>query len=257
MAAICIGAGSWAAAAAEELAAREWTKGEEPALPYRWHQPATLEAGRKYPLVLFLHGAGERGSDNQAQLKHGVRAILRWAQAESQPCFLLAPQCPPDLWWCDIDRTTWRPAAAGNPNPVMRRVIALLDDTLATQPVDPARVYLTGISMGGYGSWWLLGHAPEKIAAAVPVCGGGDPATAPRFKDVPLWVFHGDADPVVPPRTSREMVAALKKAGGKPQLTEYPGVGHDSWTATYDNPEVLRWLFAQRKPAGATPAEAK
>jgi predicted peptidase len=129
----------------------------------------------------------------------------------------------------------------------------LVEETLAKQPVDPARVYVTGISMGGFGTWYLLGWQPQKIAAAIPVCGGGDPANADRFKDVPLWVFHGGADPVVAPRCSREMVAAVEKAGGTPKFTEYPEVGHDSWTATYADDKVLRWLFDQRKPM-AVPA---
>lgn len=252
MAAICVCAGSWAAAEGP-WEAREWKPGEGPALPYRWHQPASPEAGRNYPLVLFLHGAGERGNDNRAQLKHGVSALLQWSEANGEPCFVLVPQCPADSWWCDIDRGSWRPQAAGNPNPVMRAVSALVDDTLAKQAVDPARFYVTGISMGGFGTWYMLGWQPGKIAAAIPVCGGGDPAAAPRFKEVPLWVFHGGADPVVPPRCSREMVAALEQAGGKPKFTEYPGVGHDSWTATYADAKVLRWLFDQRKPAAAPP----
>lgn len=243
----CVCTGTLAAAAGPGLEAREWKQGEAPPLPYRWHQPAAIETGKQYPLVLFLHGAGERGTDNTAQLKHGVSSILKWSESNGEPCFLVVPQCPADAWWCDIDRQTWRPAVAGNPNKVMRKVAALLADTVAKHPVDPARVYVTGISMGGFGSWYLLGWMPEKIAAAMPVCGGGDPTTAARFKDVPLWVFHGGADDVVPPRASREMVAALEQAGGKPKYTEYPGVKHDSWTATYADEKVLRWLFDQRK----------
>lgn len=247
-------AGSLAAAATDPVA-KEWQKGDTPPLPYRWHQPGSPEAGKHYPLVLFLHGAGERGTDNAAQLKHGVRDILRWSDANQQPCFLLAPQCPADRWWCDIDRETWQPAKTGNPNPVMQQVLALLDDILANHPVDPDRIYVTGISMGGFGTWSLLAAIPERIAAAIPICGGGNPDSAPRFQQVPLWVFHGIADDVVPVRTSRVMIEALQKAGAAPKFTEYPDVRHDSWTQTYRNPEVLRWLFDQRKPSPASPPD--
>jgi predicted peptidase len=122
-----------------------------------------------------------------------------------------------------------------------------LDAVTAGQPVDPARFYVTGISLGGYGTWFLLATMPERIAAAVPVCGGGDPARAAVFKEVPLWVFHGARDPAVPPAASRRMVEALRQAGGQPKFTEYPDLQHDSWTRTYRNPEVLAWLFAQRR----------
>ena len=240
-------AGSLASAGTEIPAAKEWNQGEPPPLPYRWHTPETIEPGRKYPLVLFLHGAGERGSDNTAQLKHGVTPILDWSRDHNQPCFLLAPQCPPEAWWCDIDHQTWLPVKTGNPNAVMRKVIALLADTAAQFPVDPARLYVTGLSMGGYGTWFLLESMPERLAAAIPICGGGNPAAAAHFKEVPVWVFHGGADDVVPPSASRAMVEAVQHAGGKPKFTDYPGVKHDSWSATYRDDAVLRWLFDQHK----------
>jgi predicted peptidase len=126
-------------------------------------------------------------------------------------------------------------------------VLALAAETMRNQPVDPKRFYVTGISMGAFGTWDLLGRAQEKFAAAVPICGGGDPALAGKFKDVPIWAFHGEADPTIPVRTTREMIAALEKAGGKPKATYYPDVPHDSWTQTYSNPEVIRWMFDQRR----------
>ncbi|MCU0782029.1 MAG: prolyl oligopeptidase family serine peptidase [Akkermansiaceae bacterium] len=231
-------------AAAQEPQPKQWTMPNHPPLPYRWSAPAKMEPDATYPLVLFLHGAGERGSDNTAQLKHGVRAILKAAEKLNQPCFLIAPQCPPDRWW-----TPRGPRANDqhhNQAP-LDAVIALVTDTLKRHPVDPARVYVTGLSMGGYGTWHLLASQPDLFAAAIPICGGGDPGKAVSFKAVPIWAFHGEADPVVPVKTTREMIAALEQAGGKPKATYYPGVAHDSWTATYDNTEVLKWLFAQRK----------
>lgn len=216
-------------------------------LPYRWHAPATVEPGARYPLVLFLHGAGERGRDNRAQLKHGIGDILKWCEENRQPCFLLAPQCPADEWWAPIDRETMGAIPGAKPTAPMQRVIRLLDEVTVGQPVDPARFYVTGISMGGYGTWFLLATMPERIAAAAPVCGGGDPARATAFKAVPLWVFHGARDEVVPPAASRRMIEAIQQAGGQPKFTEYPDLQHDSWTRTYRNPEVLAWLFAQRR----------
>jgi predicted peptidase len=234
-------------ALAAEPEAREWKAPDGTVVKYRWSAPETLEPGKTYPLVLFLHGAGERGDDNKAQLKHGVIPILDGAKKLNEPCFLLAPQCPADQWWAPINREHMRLLAAGAPNPLLESVLALVDETMKTQPVDAKRFYVTGISMGGYATWDLLGRVPGKITAAVPICGGGDPSLAEKFKDVPLHAFHGEADPVVPVRTTREMIAALEKAGGNPKATYYPGVQHDSWTQTYNDPEVIRWMFGQKQ----------
>lgn len=235
------------AAHGAELEAREWKDAAGTTVLHRFHAPASVEPGKSYPLVLFLHGAGERGADNTAQLKHGVLPILAGAEKIDQPCFLIAPQCPQGRWWAPINRETMRPSEPGQPNTLLDAVLALVAETAKTHPLDPLRIYVTGISMGGYATWDLLARAPDRFAAAVPVCGGGDPEMAKRFSSVPLWAFHGDADPVVPVRTTVEMTTALEKAGGKPKLTIYPGVTHDSWTATYDNPELIRWMFDQRR----------
>ncbi len=228
--------------------ALEWKAPDGTVVHYRWHAPAKPEAGKTYPLVVFLHGAGERGDDNTAQLKHGVMPIIEGAEKLGEPCFLIAPQCPAGRWWSPIDEKTMRLSEAGKPNALLEAVLALVDRSIKEQAVDPRRVYVTGISMGGYATWDLLVRAHGKIAAAVPICGGGDPSLAAGYKDIPIRAFHGDADSVVPPRTTREMIEALETAGGTPQATFYPGVGHDSWTATYANPEVIRWMFDQKKP---------
>ena len=227
--------------------AREWTAPNGSVVKYRWSAPATLEPGKTYPLVLFLHGAGERGTDNSAQLKHGVTPILEGADKLQQPCFLIAPQCPTDRWWAPIHHDTMRLSEADKPNALLESVLALVDDTMKKQPVDAKRFYVTGLSMGGFATWDLLGRAPGRIAAAVPICGGGDPSRVGLFKDIPIHAFHGEADPVVPVRTTQEMIGALEKAGGKPEVTYYPGVGHDSWTRAYNDPELLRWMFGQRQ----------
>jgi predicted peptidase len=226
--------------------AREWTTADGTVVKYRWSAPETMVAGKTYPLVLFLHGAGERGADNSAQLKHGVLPLLEGAHKLGESCFMIAPQCPADLWWAPINRETMRLSAPDQPNALLDAVLALVEEVKKNQPIDPQRFYVTGLSMGGYATWDLLGRVPERIAAAVPICGGGDPALAGKFKDIPVWAFHGEADAVVPVRTTRDMIAAMEKAGGKPKSTFYPEVNHDSWTRTYQDPELIRWMFAQR-----------
>ena len=124
-----------------------------------------------------------------------------------------------------------------------------MDDIAAKYRVDKDRIYLTGLSMGGFGTWSLAAAHPERFAAIVPICGGGNPADAAKLKNLPIWVFHGAKDPVVPPERSESMVKAIKAAGGNVKLTVYPDAGHDAWTATYENPELYRWLFAQKRGA--------
>jgi predicted peptidase len=228
--------------------AREWKAADGTVVKYRWSAPAVQEPGKTYPLVLFLHGAGERGDDNKAQLKHGVIPIIEGAEKLGDACFLIAPQCPAGRWWSPINRGTMQLSEASKPNPLLEAVLALVDETRTKEPVDPKRFYVTGISMGGYATWDLLGRVPGKISAAIPICGGGDPFMVEEFKSVPLWAFHGDADPAVPVKTTLTMIDALAKAGGIPKMTIYPGVQHDSWTRTYNDPAVIRWLFSQHSP---------
>jgi len=185
------------------------------------------------PLVLFLHGAGERGADLNAVLRHGLPR--RIADGWRPPFAMLAPQCPADRWW--------------DPDPLAR----LLDAALARLPVDPARVYLTGLSMGGFGAWALATRYPERFAALVPVCGGGLPFFASRLRDVPVWAFHGARDEVVPLHYTTDMVEAVRCAGGEARLSVYPEAGHDAWTAAYDDEALWAWMLAQqRRPPNAT-----
>jgi predicted peptidase len=225
--------------------AREWKAADGSVIKYRWSAPEKIEPGKTYPLVLFLHGAGERGDDNKAQLKHGVIPIIKGAEKLGNPVFLIAPQCPRYQWWSAPAQDRTRLNAANQPNALLENVLALVTEVQKKHPVDPKRLHVTGISMGGFGTWDLMARAPGHIASAIPICGGGDPALARKFKDVPVWAFHGEADEVVPVQGTRSMIEALEKAGGKPKATYYPGVGHDSWTRTYDNPEVIRWLLEQ------------
>ena len=223
--------------------------GEPQRFRHRLLRPARPEPGRRYPVVLFLHGAGERGSDNTAQLKYLPRWMAEPAMQERHPCFLVAPQCRSDHTWVEVAWSDPRstPQAAA-PTTDLAAAIAALDAVLAAEPVDPDRVYLTGLSMGGYGSWDLAARAPERFAAVLPICGGGDEATAPRLVKLPIWAFHGSADRAVPVSRSRTMIEAVRAAGGAPKYTELEGVGHDAWTPAYRDPAVLDWLFAQRRP---------
>ena len=232
---------------AVDLSAETWTSPSGAKVIYRLAVPEKPEAGKTYPLVLFLHGAGERGTDNSSHLKHGVKPILKGAEKIHEPCFLIAPQCPPNQWWAEPNEAKRGLKAADQPNPTIEALLALVADFSKSHPVDPNRFYVTGISMGGFGTWDMVGRAPEKIAAAIPICGGGDPKLAEKFKDVPIWAFHGEADPVVPLAATTDMIDALKKAGGSPKVTVYPGVQHESWKPAYDDPELIRWLFDQKK----------
>jgi predicted peptidase len=216
---------------------------------YRLLRPATIAADARFPVILFLHGAGERGSDNERQLSHFPKWMAEAAQRSARPCFLVAPQCRKERSWSVLDWETKKAAALPDtPTTDMAAALAALDAVLAAEPAAaPDRVYVTGLSMGGYGSWDLAARMPERFAAVLPICGGGDEATANRLTALPIWCFHGEADPLVPVGLSRSMIAAIKAAGGTPIYSELPGVGHDSWTPAYRNPAVLDWLFAQRR----------
>lgn len=212
---------------------------------YRLLAPAAPVAGERYPLVLFLHGAGERGRDNDKQLKYLPTWLAEPALRDRHPCFLLAPQCREGERWVDVSWADTTSAPQGAPTTDLLAAVAAMQHVIAHEAVDPARIYLTGLSMGGFGTWDLAARQPERFAAILSICGGGDEATAPRLAKLPIWCFHGDADTVVPVERSRRMIEAVRAAGGNPKYSELPGVGHDSWTPAYRDPTVLDWLFAQ------------
>jgi predicted peptidase len=216
-------------------------------LPYRVLAPAKLDPAAKYPLVIFLHGAGERGSDNKKQLVHGMNDFASDEIMAKYPAFVIAPQCPEGQKWVDIDWSAESHQMPAKPSEAMASVFDLIDSYLKTKPIDPKRIYITGLSMGGYGTWDAIQRRPELFAAAVPICGGGDPILAKQIQVVPIWAFHGDKDEAVKVERSRQMIEALKDVGAEPKYTEYKGVGHDSWTKTYKDPAVYEWMFAQRK----------
>ncbi len=221
----------------DQLQAKIW-KSETGELPYREFSPK--KGKERYSLVLFLHGAGERGKDNRRQLAHGVPDFVSDSNQKERPCFLLAPQCPRGVWWAD--------------DKVYPLVLQLLKAKIDDPRVDPDRVYITGLSMGGYGTWHAIARDTELFAAAVPICGGGTTETAKllgnsRLARLPVWVFHGTADPTVKIQKSKIMIAALAKAGNTPKFTSYEGVGHNSWSRAYSDRQMHEWMFAQRRSA--------
>ena len=206
-------------------------------------------SGNNAPAVLlFLHGAGERGNDNQIQLKHCAADLVNFCETEKIKAVLLFPQCPQNVMWIEQSWSLPEHEMTLEPTPQLRHALELLDSVIEQEKCDPRRVYISGISMGGFGTWEALSRRPEFFAAAIPVCGGGDVAQAPKLKDIPIRVFHGSADSVVKVKRSRDMVAAIRAAGGtKISYTEYPGVDHNSWTAAYADHDNLRWLFSQSR----------
>jgi predicted peptidase len=190
---------------------------------------------KRWPLILFLHGSGERGNDLQLLRKHGIPRIVE--EQEDFPFIALSPQCPRDCWWSDH----------------IEALGQLIDEVISRHPIDTSRVYLTGLSMGGYGAWHLAMTYPQRFAALVPICGGGVCFTplADRLgalKDVPTWVFHGAQDTIVPLHESELMVEMLRTRGGNVRLTVYPDAPHDSWTRTYSDPRLYDWLLSQSRP---------
>jgi predicted peptidase len=221
-------------------------------MPYRLFVPRESNSSAKCPLVLFFHGSGERGDDNEKQLLYGVE---RFAKSDSQsryPCFVLAPQCPTHLgnqpiMWTGEREQMHLLKLAPEIAPPLRTALELVITIEEKFEVDVDRIYVTGISMGGFATWEALLRFPQKFAAAMPVCGGGDASYADRIKDVPVWAFHGANDPTVPVACSRLMIKTIEKAGGHPRYTEYPGVGHNSWDRAYAEPELLSWFFSQSR----------
>ena len=219
-------------------------------LLYRLWLPRHFDSAKRYPLILFLHGAGERGSDNEAQLKNDE--FMNLVADSTHPAILLAPQCPRDQWWSPIEFDPAKPQILPEkPTRPMRLTLELLQQIEQEFKIDPARRYVTGLSMGGYGTYDILVRKPGYFAAAVVVCGGGDTTRVGEMSDVAFWIFHGESDPVVPVQRARAMVRALKRAGARVRYTEYPGVGHNSWTRAYLEPELRPWLFRQSRPVAS------
>ena len=203
----------------------------------------------KPAILVFLHGIGERGDENLASIRLAVPDIVKQIKDAKQKVILLAPECPSSQLWAPLHRGGSGAKLTEKPAQALGLVPVLIQKKIEEFDADPDRVYITGLSMGGYGTWDLISrYGTDLFAAAMPCCGGGDPAQAEKMKDLPIWIFHGGADPTVPVMLSRRMYAALKEAGNDDVFyKEYPGVQHDCWTRTYQNPEVWKWLFSQKR----------
>ncbi len=234
---------------AARFEARVYSDASGEKLGYRLMKPKNYDAAKKYPLVLFLHGAGERGDNNVAQLKHGMKIFSSDEMQAKNPCFLVVPQVPTNQKWSDVNWSEMKNALPEKPSRNMRLAMEVLDAMQKEFSIDAGRIYITGISMGGYGTWDAISRWPDRFAAAIPICGGGDENQAAKMTKLPIWCFHGDKDGAVPVARSRNMIAAIKAAGGEPKYTEYPGVGHNSWDNAYADAALYDWLFAQKRPA--------
>jgi predicted peptidase len=193
--------------------------------------PHSYTGDKAFPLILFLHGKGESGSDGKKQATAGLGNHIRKVE-KTFPFITVFPQSQHESW-----------AAKSEDG---QRALAILEQVKKKFNVDPQRIYLSGLSMGGFGVWNMAAAHPDMWAAIVPICGGGNPNTADKIKDIPCWCFHGGADSVVPVKRSREMIDALKKAGGNPIYTEYPGVDHNSWDRAYSTEKLYTWLLQHK-----------
>ncbi|GCB33226.1 dienelactone hydrolase family protein [Bacteroides faecalis] len=220
-------------------------------LLYRLLRPEAVKPGKKFPLVLFLHGAGERGNDNERQLTHGGQMFLNPVNREKHPAFVLIPQCPQGKYWGYVERpksfTPSNMPVGQEMNPIFRAVKELLDSYLNMPEIDKKRIYIVGLSMGAMGTFDMISRYPEIFTAAIPICGTVNPDRLSAAKDIKFRIFHGDADDVVTVEGSRDAYKALKAAGADVEYIEFPGCGHNSWDSAFNYPGFMDWLFKQKK----------
>lgn len=225
-----------------------YTNGKGDTLNYRQLYP-DYDTLRRYPLVVFLHGSGERGNDNEAQLKWGVMNFAAEQTMIKHPAIVIAPQCPANQGWSNFSRSKniLEMSLLPSPSKPMELLMELIHKLIKEFPIDTNRIYITGLSMGGFGTYDAIERYPHLFAAAVPVCGGGDISRAASISHVPIWIFNGAEDAAVNPLYSLGMLEALTKAGAHPGFTQYPEVGHFSWLGAYTDPLMMEWLFRQHK----------
>ncbi len=233
-----------------KFASEEFVTADGFHLPYRIYVPSDYDASKFYPLVLLLHGAGERGNDNIAQLKNGICEMFKHPDSPIHSAIVIAPQCPENEQWVYV--RTWSECIYSTDkipkSAPLKAAYELLSEVRGHYSIDADRIYITGISMGGFGTWDLLVRHGDTFAAAAPVCGGCDVSKAELLKDIPIMTFHGALDPTVPPTSTRAMYAAIKNAGGtKIYYEEIPNAGHCIWDEVYAKKELATWLFAQKR----------
>jgi len=227
---------------------------QDDTLNYRMLLPKHFDSTKHYPLILFLHGAGERGNDNEKQLVHGSSLFTERKNRRKFPAIVIFPQCPQNDYWANVtvDRSKhpygFEFHSDEKPTKSLNLVMHLIDDMITKPFVDNNRVYVGGLSMGGMGTFEILYRKPEIFAAAFAICGAGTPNTAEKYAtNTPLWVFHGAKDDLVDPQFSLSMVSAYLKAGGKPNFNLYADDNHNSWDDALAEPKLLPWLFSKSK----------
>lgn len=232
--------------------AKKYTSQDTNLLLYRQLIPKTIEHGKRYPLVLFLHGAGERGNDNISQLKHGAKMFTNPVNRKRYPTFVLFPQCPQNAYWAMPKRpknfTEEEPFPFDAPvSKPLELVEQVLKKVLHSYPIDKERVYVVGLSMGGMGVFDIVCRNPNLFAAAIPICGGVNTKRFSKFKSKTVFrIFHGDADSVIPVRFSREAYLKLKNNGINVEYIEFPGINHGSWEPAFNRDDFMAWLFQQK-----------
>jgi len=234
----------------EHSTAYTYTNDEGLTMPYRLFFPPNYDVQKTYPILIYLHGAGSRGDDNLKQLRSWVAGWMDEDLQAQHPCLILMPQCPAKQQWVNVP---WKEGSydfktlpISQPLQLAKEVV---DKVINENAVDRHRIYVMGCSMGGYGTWNFVMHYPELVAAAVPICGAGDPAMAKEIKDLPIWAFHGDQDPTVPLSGSTDMMEALSSfKDNKARLTIYEGVGHNAYEMAWREIELMEWVFSQKKP---------
>jgi len=253
--------------AAELMEARVHLSADGLTMPYRLFVPKASGDRGPYPLVVYLHHAGQTGTDNLKQIRHdqspnktdwGVGVFLLPENQRKHPCLVVAPQVPEQKAWACMDWTKSQSPRPKEMNEYMRMTFEIVDGLLAKYPVDRGRIYVTGASMGGFGTFEAVSRRPHFFAAAVPICGGHDEACAPLLADTPIWAFHGDQDETISVQRTRNMVAAVRAAGGKPIYWEYSGVGHTFVRdLAYDDPRLIEWIFEQRRESSDTRSSSR
>jgi predicted peptidase len=227
---------------------------QEDTLPYRILLPKDYNPQNAYPLLIVLHGAGERGNDNEAQLVHGSYLFQTEQFRAKYPAIVVFPQCPKDSYWANVERDynvslekKYNYAKSLPKNHQLEMVEALMTFLETNYRIDPNRRYLGGLSMGGMGTFELVSRNPDYFAAAFPICGGANPNWASLLQKTPLWIFHGEQDDVVWAEHSKRMFRALKELDAPVKLTLYPEVKHDSWHNAFADPDLFQWLFSFQK----------
>ena len=224
-------------------------------LPYRILVPDNYDPENKYPLIIFLHGSGERGNDNEKQLVHGAELFLRDSIRKKYPAIVVFPQCSENSYWSNVTiitdpqngSRTFNYQTDSKPTVAMNLLLNLVDDLRHKYSIQKKKIYISGLSMGGMGAFEMVRRKPNLFAAAMPICGGGNPATASKLVKTNWWIFHGEKDDVVNPQYSKDMAAAIRNEGGSAKLTIYPNANHNSWDSAFAESNFMQWMFSNHK----------